>query len=947
MSIKYTHFGTDDVVISVKLPDPVNRNNESCIHIILDRSGSMAGAPITNAINGIIALFDFLESVGHAPDQIIFYTFNDKCTSQKFSDYKNAVSQIKTIGAGGSTDFTNVILKLGPVINTSKNLNHCVLFFTDGRDSSNVNATALVDLFKSHVTGEYQIQMHCIGVGDHDSHFLNELIAAGSVAGTYQFCASPVEIKSRIEAISGVLSLKFRKACLTLGTQHFDFVSKDGTYGYLVISEQPIATDMALDIDANTYIMKPEEVMPGIDTIEYYTQYICNEVMKLVRSNLFHPQKLKQIMVLDNTLEKVKMNFGKLPVFGRKTAMESYLACKNFIGEVMSMWRQGVKLNDNNLAMIANKAYSYQLKKGMQRRLNMRAAQNINLEAEIATKLATIVDNIDWENLKKNSIPAEAVDYTCVISCSDVIEAMKVCDVMCLTFNMSRSENAIVNPENLRINNICASKITFGSFCESLVYRLERDETAHGGFDPNAKTSIVVGDGRDEINAIIPMFICPEHWLMAQECMKLVFGWMCTLDILGFDFMQLVTIPFALLSYVKSQPASEFNLAYTKCVEDICYAICKQHPKYFDNVIIKANQYIENGCIRTIDQIGNNQIFLAQLRLLKRMPEFTEKITLDINSERFVFYLLEEELRRWNKYYFGDTMRSPTCDELIDILGLDRKVLVDEPVAAYEKMMRDNYHSKCSGSDVYYRKGCELMKISMFDNRNNNSNSSYNDTIIELDDSIDMTKLALISTLEKFYSPLSKICKTFGFTENIPLSNNQTLQSVAVCLQNLHHCDNSSRREAYEKKTYVDMYTQANCHAYIKKIKMDTISLKKSLVFDEISKNYMQLTSTNVAKAFCMATDIPTAIGALYGASRYTKEFMYIFNTFCSQQYPLAQYKLNMLLTGQYRGIQLVNDHWFPSKRNNNKIYNTYWRSNIKAYIMHEDQIDNMTNDNK
>jgi hypothetical protein len=41
---------------------------------------------------------------------------------------------------------------------------------------------------------------------------------------------------------------------------------------------------------------------------------------------------------------------------------------------------------------------------------------------------------------------------------------------------------------------------------------------------------VVVGEGREPITGVLPLFINPTHWSVARQLAKPVFGWMCTLN---------------------------------------------------------------------------------------------------------------------------------------------------------------------------------------------------------------------------------------------------------------------------------------------------------------------------------------------------------------------------------------------------------------------------------
>jgi hypothetical protein len=43
-----------------------------------------------------------------------------------------------------------------------------------------------------------------------------------------------------------------------------------------------------------------------------------------------------------------------------------------------------------------------------------------------------------------------------------------------------------------------------------------------------------MGVGRENITAVLPLYLFKEHWLIAKRKSAPVFGFICTLDIMGY-----------------------------------------------------------------------------------------------------------------------------------------------------------------------------------------------------------------------------------------------------------------------------------------------------------------------------------------------------------------------------------------------------------------------------
>ena len=85
------------------------------------------------------------------------------------------------------------------------------------------------------------------------------------------------------------------------------------------------------------------------------------------------------------------------------------------------------------------------------------------------------------------------------------------------------------------------------SFLESSIYNLKINEDAAGGFDLNEQGKLAVGAGRENISGLLPLYLFKEHWELAKRKIQPLFGFMCTLEPLGYTSSQFFTVPFLVL----------------------------------------------------------------------------------------------------------------------------------------------------------------------------------------------------------------------------------------------------------------------------------------------------------------------------------------------------------------------------------------------------------------
>ncbi len=55
------------------------------------------------------------------------------------------------------------------------------------------------------------------------------------------------------------------------------------------------------------------------------------------------------------------------------------------------------------------------------------------------------------------------------------------------------------------------------------------------------------GLGRENINGVLPLFLFKEHWEIARRKAPPIYGFLCTLDIMGYASSQYFTVPYLVL----------------------------------------------------------------------------------------------------------------------------------------------------------------------------------------------------------------------------------------------------------------------------------------------------------------------------------------------------------------------------------------------------------------
>ena len=73
----------------------------------------------------------------------------------------------------------------------------------------------------------------------------------------------------------------------------------------------------------------------------------------------------------------------------------------------------------------------------------------------------------------------------------------------------------------------------------------------------------------------MPLYICDDHWSIAKHKMKPIMGWTATLDILGYSYSQIKTIPFLVLAKAAEDTSTPFKRMQIDLILRTCIQIYK------------------------------------------------------------------------------------------------------------------------------------------------------------------------------------------------------------------------------------------------------------------------------------------------------------------------------------------------------------------------------------
>ena len=472
------------------------------------------------------------------------------------------------------------------------------------------------------------------------------------------------------------------------------------------------------------------------------------------------------------------------------------------------------------------------LKKGLAKKLDKRTEGNAGLVAKTREIINRKVATIDFNSMReKYKDLAERVGE-CILSANNFIDALADEDCLCLTFNIGRSQAAVVDPTQIIIKDIYPSFITAGSFFYSTEYALKKDKLAHGGYEKHAEGMIVKGAAAENITGVMPLYFCEENWPVAKQLMKLTLAWDVTLEASGYEYSQMKTVPFLILAKLAQmkyeKPGSEFLNFQFDLVKQTCMKIMQDGSnedfknKFTEEVMKLYENYVSEPIIRTIDSIPSNTVFLAQLYIAF---EIGEKSKGEEYFNKLFATLLEEELRR-KQFPLPEDLNKHEWQ--LKLLNVDFEEHVIKP---YNTFVQE-FTAKLASEE---NKDEEEKKISVGDVRSKVAkdykitwkpeSGSYNK---EQTDAMNDYKACLKKVIAYLY-PLRMLFTTNKVEDPFRFKDwgfNNEFRFFTLYIQNKTQSKNSARREAITSNEYWNPLTQSQ--DFIKTIYSGLVEAEKS-----------------------------------------------------------------------------------------------------------------------
>jgi len=884
--------------------------------IVLDVSGSMSGSKIDTCKKAIIELAQMLYASSDNPKMdIIIFNNSPELLKVEGKSLSHTIDIINKIYAGGGTYFIPVFDMIQNILKEKSSIKElAVLFLSDGQAESLSFLKPHIEKMKDFTSKNLSsAELHSLGFGsDHDARLLEELTRAMPTQGSFQYIKESSEITPSIEAISGYLTekrltayIQWKEGEKTVEKRITFETHKDKELAPGMVScwEGIACLNLTQEEfekikDTIKLIIKHENTEIGIETefvfrkpegkaIEMRQNFLfINESLKRLSDALIEDFKSKKVEEIKDQLAGLRQMLNetvreifKVKIADRKYLMETCNDLNEYMDKINDLIRESANkaLSNDQIATINAMAYRQVTKKKNLKVLDKRLVQNVDLLNEVYQKTQEISEKVNEEELTQKYKDLIEQVGSCSLNLYNMAEALKAGDCLCLTFDIGRPEVAIADASRVIIKKIYPTVICATAFLDSVKYSMNLNPLQSGGFEPKLQGSIVKGASNESITAAMPLYLCPEHWESASQFMKPILGWDVTLDPLGYDYNQVRTVPFLILSRalieLSENPNSEFHQRITRWILDTCIQIIKDENKGNNNSSSLAttvkeiwSKYLEDGTVREVEKVQSNSVFLAHVICLQEMG-ILEK------DDKAVFmkklgYMIEEEMRRRQDKAktWTASQAKKVCKKLLNI---DFDAYVDNLCKEdqLDKALEEAKENKPKSEETFEQKAAKYENIYNMKKKENKTQKIKNKQQREEENKLQAEKNAekdekfrlncpedfierlktvnfkvdlfpatfaelsgfLKETASQAFGSYKGAVKQFkGWLKILKYEEDlNKIESIGIltpvqlfCLyiQNKIHHKNADRVESFETKEYVDPFDMAQASAYFTKI---------------------------------------------------------------------------------------------------------------------------------
>lgn len=852
--------------------------------------------------------------------------------------------------------------------------------------------TALSSVIK---TRKGVTEVHSFGFSaDHDAVLLEQITRLGNSKGNFQFIAETAMIQQCVRTVcdsvldvnvSAELSVQYIGSSILQNYPIYlgmvDDARPNVFEGFVFVPNAAKTVEtctLKLKVGKNveTHIVRPVAVearVGDIRLIEAVVMYIKETILRYTtafgRKDPSVNTRTAQTVVesLGKRLEEARTSIqlitsatmqqvsGAAKVSARETRKRLFTLCQE-AADLLAQFYSALltqRFTNAEIATITTMAYKNVSKQGLRKKMDQRLSENEEKLRADDVAIDEYVAALDFESLKEMRKQDIERYGECMLSKVNFLEALQDSSCLCLGLDVWRPEAAIADPSQVKVNGIATVVLTDVAFDEALQFTLKRhgDDKSRIAFakgTAGGEDAVLVGGGRERITAVMPLYICQEHWQVARKRLRWCLGYLATADKLGYTFQQIVTVPFLVLARCIQQWL-EHPSEHTEKVMGWVFRTCQAILTDFKIEVCNIEQYVRTTAVRTKDVMPSNLLYCAQL--LAARPSLTP-----ILAQQFCLALCEEELRRYEK--------EVTDAEWLALLGgpLAEHCYITPFVENFrrqqEALVLERSRKMSSGLGRGIRALLGETDEDLIQFTPAEETPKQKDTLDNLETEFVMNLKGnplIVRNVAQFQSrciPLLQLLTSLGLIDKelMPktlMDLGDDISLTALIMQNVDQLKNTDRREATERNKYYSFWQPENV-ATARKMLYDRL---RHLIVQERNARCAQIAAANAARMsgssaeiFGRTDDIYEAAGALQGAFQGTNMMDFV-RVLQRERCPLGVEKIKMLLTGQFRGIKLIADQskqavngfmiWYPCPINRKRLmrqYNLSWNEFQELY---------------
>lgn len=563
-----------------KLNDKSEQKN---IILVCDTSGSMHGTPKNQVIEVVETLaqekFDF--------------------TVVQYSNFATVTEplQLKKVWQGGITNFRYAFETTINLIksDTKYSMNDTdIVFLTDGHPSDNPlsdyhqkNGLSFQQ-FKTQIQNHVKnVTVHVFGLGtSHNVEILQTIQNSGKISGVYSY-ADPTKSATDINNELGT-ALAFAKGTFTanllfmqcdevlvqkkeidLSTNEDGIIS--GNIWLNKLTDKDIlskTTSIILQLDDIKKVIPMINVNKVEPTKMNYLSYISVQITDLCKNWSSDPvaiaEKIKELEKLQDEIDNLKLvKMGKME---KKLFLNELMNIQTEIDTVRRLFVDisESRVNANEiLARLNAMKYRGRLNKARrQRKMDQRSLKNTEMVIGISKDLEKLCLTDDDLQIEADAV-SDLVDNISQLTLKEILTDPECKhDILCMGVVAKRNETAIDCPTCIRVfmkdenGTPCITMFSWDTFETAATFEMNRasknQEQTTGNFDFESISRVLVGQGREGVNACLPVYGCEGQYRRARLLLPVLCGYLFTLSDTGYDPSQINALYAILARLTKS-----------------------------------------------------------------------------------------------------------------------------------------------------------------------------------------------------------------------------------------------------------------------------------------------------------------------------------------------------------------------------------------------------------